>query len=98
MAAPVKHTCPDIDKAIKCLKSAMDAVKENIEDRQTIRWIEIDIDSAIDHFEDLRKSNDALRTWGEELTDEIESSANYINELESKIEELEQKINLEMGI
>lgn len=92
MPAPVKNTCPDIDKAIKCLKTAMKEVAEAIEDKQIIRSIEIEIDNAIGYFEQLRNDNDSLRSWGNELNDEVESSANYINELENKIEQ-SQTIN-----
>lgn len=91
MSAPIKNTCPDIDKAIRCLKVAMDEIRDAIEDRRTVRSIEMEIDSAIGYFEDLRSANDALRNWGKEMEDEVENSANYINELENKIESLEKQ-------
>jgi DNA repair exonuclease SbcCD ATPase subunit len=92
MAAPIKHTCPDIDKAIKHMKDALTEALANIEDQTARKWITSDIDSAIDYVEDLRSSNDSLRQWGKELEEEMESHANYTNDLEKKIEDLEQKI------
>jgi len=96
MAAPVKLTCPDIDKVIKHIKCAIrnadhgrkhsDAephlIKEFFDD------IICELDDLEGTLEDLRKSNDLLRTWGEELTTEVETAANTINELENKLEKL----------
>ena len=95
MAAPVKNTCPEIDKYIKWIKQA------RTEERDLKRMSENDVlNSAISmsnelyecigYLESLRTSNDQLRSWGESLTDELQESASIINELENKlsIEEL----------
>jgi len=95
MGAPVKHTCPDIDRAIKHLKSAISEAKGLIEDKKDFQSVEWEIEQAIGYFEDLRKSNDALRQWGEELDKELEESANLIGDLEDKVAELESTQNIE---
>jgi peptidoglycan hydrolase CwlO-like protein len=99
MAAPVKHTCPDIDKCIKLINSAikdaesgMKITDRNSDEHDYFRYIISNIEDIEGILEDLRSSNDALRSWGEELTNEIESSANYIDELEQKIEKHENTL------
>lgn len=91
MAAPVKHTCPDIDRAIKHLKDAKWELRAAIDDNSIIWSIESEIDNAIGYFEDLRKSNDELRQWGEELDKELQSAGNTIADMEDKISELEKQ-------
>ena len=86
MSAPVENTCPDIDRAIEHLKAALSEIKDVIEDKQTFNSIEYEIDAAIDYFEDLRSSNDKLRSWGQDLEDELQSAGEEINSLEQKIE------------
>lgn len=71
MSAPIKHTCPDIDKALKYLKSARQQLANNLDDTD-IRWINGDLDSVESILEDLRSSNDSLRSWGHDLEKEIE--------------------------
>lgn len=88
MAAPIKHTCPDIDRAIKHLKQAKDECKGLIEDKREYQSIEYEIEAAIGYFEDLRSANDTLRQWGEELESELQTAGEEINSLEEKIEEL----------
>ena len=50
---PIKHTCPDIDKL-----DEVDALQDLIGDIELILW---DYDSEL---EELRRSNDELRSWG----------------------------------
>lgn len=87
MPAPVKHTCPDIDAAIKRLKDAMRGCK-SIEDESLARDIVWEIDYVMSDLEDLRKSNAALRDWGEDLEKQLEDKDNEIYELQQKIEEM----------
>lgn len=99
MAAPVKHTCPDIDKALKILYSAIKdaeyAIKSTEKGTDQYDWfreILSQIEDVPAMLEELRSANESLRSWGEELTNEIESSANYIDELEQKIEKHENTL------
>ncbi len=98
MAAPVKNTCPDIDKVIKSINAAVKYANEGLktfekysEPYELCRDILYEIDGIDGTLEDLRSANDALRTWGTELEEEVENAANYINELENKIEELKSE-------
>lgn len=94
MAAPVKITCPDIDKYIKYIKMCIcktSDIKNMSEDnlRDTALSMNDELENCIGYLEDLRSSNSALRDWGEGLDEELEEAANRINELEEKIEKLE---------
>ncbi len=78
MSAPVRHTCPDIDKAIKAILSARKALKDalkeqDVEDKNyAIECADDDLYGVDDMLEDLRSSNDALRSWGHDLEKQIE--------------------------
>jgi len=94
MAAPIKHTCPDIDKITKKLTEQMKWVRK-FKDYDDPKSCEDMLDECFDvmedadaAFEDLRSSNDVLRQWGEELDKELSNAADQIYELEQKIEEL----------
>jgi predicted nuclease with TOPRIM domain len=90
MAAPVKNTCPDIDKIIldirRAIKIAEEGEKEH--DRESADWhrysdIQYHLSDIEGRLEDLRNANASLREWGESLTSELEEAAATINELES---------------
>jgi len=82
--APVKHTCPDIDKLIKLLEDFEKSYKDH-EDSDLKYSIYNLVWEVSNGLEDLRKSNSLLRDWGEDLCTEIDSLENYTSELESKI-------------
>ncbi len=67
MSAPIKHTCPDIDRALKHLKDAWREIKDSVEDKRTRDNIEWELDMVESILEDLRKDNGALRDWGHDL-------------------------------
>ena len=82
--APVPHTCPMIDEII----SAIDSV--NWEETY---WTKKDL---IETMEKIRKANDSLRSWGNDLHDDLEklenqSQSDYID-LENKNEDLTAEI------
>ena len=96
MAAPVKHTCPDIDKYIKSIKQAIyrDRDLKNMDEKELYEAASSmgsELECCIDYLEDLRKSNGELREWGEELDKELRDAADEIYNLEQKIEELQSK-------
>jgi predicted nuclease with TOPRIM domain len=93
MAAPVKNTCPDIDKIIinirRSLKTAEEGQKES--EKRSPDWYRYnDIENYLEdiegRLEDLRSANASLREWGESLTSELEEAANTINALENELE------------
>lgn len=95
MSAPVRHTCPAIDKTIAAIKSAMKSAADGMkyvskgDDAYDCFWqIEYDLDGEEVRLEDLRSDNDELRKWGHELEQEINSLSNYVEELEKKLSEL----------
>jgi len=87
MAAPVKHTCPDIDKYIKwiqmsiCKKRDIKTMTEE-ELRDTCSAMNSQLEECIDYLEQLRSANGELRDWGEGLDKELEEAANRIYDLE----------------
>lgn len=81
MAAPVKYTCPDIDAAQKSLKQmvrdAEYAIKRYEMDQSaqdTLSECINEMSNTIDVLEDLRRSNDALREWGNEMEKELNNA------------------------
>lgn len=93
MSAPVKMTCPDIDKIIKSLRSALRTAEHGLKNfkgedcGEYFKDIEYDLDGLEWELEDLRKSNASLREWGDDLENQLEIAANEINDLENKLEE-----------
>jgi len=87
MAAPVKHTCPDIDKYIKWIKMCICKerdIKNMTEEelRDTCSAMNSQLEECIDYLEQLRSANGELRDWGEGLDKELEEAANRIYDLE----------------
>lgn len=88
MSAPVKHTCPDINRVIKELrgiqKEAKYGMKEherNSDDYQRYKDIEWPIDQIINQLEDLRTANRELLEWGEGLENDMDEHREIIDEL-----------------
>lgn len=98
MSAPVKHTCPDIDKAIKLIKEAIREADQgkklsDIDDmRESLRWVINQIEDLPYMLEDLRKANHSLREWGEATEDSLQKAEQTISDLESDLYDLNQKI------
>jgi predicted nuclease with TOPRIM domain len=90
MAAPIKNTCPDIDKLLKRIKNLRGDLKQIPEEEADIRWLFDNIDSELytiaGEMEDLRSSNETLREWGKEMEEEAESLQVQLSELEEKLE------------
>ena len=80
MAAPVKNTCPDINRAIKRLET----IKEHMNDM--VKSIEYELSEIEDGLEELRSDNSALRDWGTENESRVKELEDEVYELESKLE------------
>jgi predicted nuclease with TOPRIM domain len=94
MAAPVKETCPDIDKYIKYIKMAIvkDRDLRSMDEKElydSASSMADELENCIDYLEELRGSNHALREWGNGLNDELETAANQIFDLEQKLEKID---------
>lgn len=97
MAAPVKHTCPDIDKYIRYIKmvTCKDRDLKNMNEQElydTAAAMNSELEDCIGYLEELRSSNSELRDWGEGLDSELQDAANKIDELEQKVEKLQNSL------
>jgi adenine specific DNA methylase Mod len=94
MSAPVKNTCPDIDKAIKGIKGAIQVAQNGRKEFKgheagDFFWdIIYELDGLERIMEELRSDNSALRDWGHGLTDQLQTAAEEISRLEQDIEDL----------
>jgi predicted nuclease with TOPRIM domain len=85
---PIKHTCPDIDRYIKLIRSEivrrMDLQGLNEEQLfDTAMSMSDQLENCVGYLEELRSSNHELRMWG---VDE----ANAVDELQSELDELKE--------
>jgi chromosome segregation ATPase len=76
--APVGHTCPKIDQVI----SFLEKIDWNLEDEKDLS---IECKEMVEVMEEIRKANDALRTWGNE-------EYNSKNEYEEEKDDLEKEV------
>jgi len=98
MAAPIGHTCPDIDRAIASIKEALDTASDfngNFESKtiDDIKDAFGDIENSLVHMEsemeDLRNNNSSLRDWGDGLETKIIELEEEIDEVREKLESKE---------
>ncbi len=85
---PIKHTCPDIDKYIKCIKFEIVKdrdLKNMTEDelRDTASTMSSTLEDCIGYLEELRSSNDTLRQWGIEEANNADYFENKLSEIET---------------
>lgn len=95
---PIKHTCPDIDKYIKWIKSDIkqDRYLKNMDEKElydTASTMASRLEDCIGYLEELRNSNDTLRSWGIEEAEKVDSLENYVEELEEKIKDSELSVS-----
>lgn len=94
MSAPIGNTCPDIDKAIKRLSPLIKQIGSlKSYDYENTEWLKDlleecrwEMDNAIDVFEEMRKANDTLRSWGQQMEEEAESMSVELKELQETID------------
>lgn len=86
--APIKHTCPEIDRYIKFIKQAIykDSQLRSLNESELFKVasdMSTELEACIDYLESMRESNKILRDWGEELyekVDELEEEIKALNE------------------
>jgi chromosome segregation ATPase len=78
--APVGNTCPKIDQVISFLEN----IDWDLED-EAEKDLSIECKEMVEVMEEIRKANDALRTWGNE---EYKSK----NEYEKERDDLEKEV------
>ena len=91
MPAPVGHTCPNIDKTIKKLKTIRELVDDTFHDIKAqldklVYKVESELDDIEDDLEELRSDNSSLREWGTESEDRIDELEDELNELRSMVD------------
>lgn len=99
--APVRHTCPDIDKYIKSIKWAMCRDLSKLSESELLNVAETmnsELDDCIGYLEELRSSNGKLRDWGHDLVSDLEWQDKEIEKLEEKVTALEEHIQLHVEL
>lgn len=100
MGAPIRNTCPDIDRVIKSIQGRIKCLNQigDIDEDSDFESIDSELDDTIefldglmDEFESIRRSNATLREWGEGLETEQESAAQTISDLDDRVAELEDE-------
>ena len=86
MSAPVDQTCPDVDSAIKHAEELRDELLRSCPEQT--RWVSRTANRLVDLLEDLRKSNERLREWGQEQETRADRADAKVTELESDAEDL----------
>ena len=87
MAAPVRHTCPNIDKTIKRLGTIRDHMEEMVNHMNNmVKWVEKELNDIEYELEELRSDNGALRDWGTEQEDRVKLLEMEIGELEQQLQ------------
>lgn len=104
---PIGQTCPQINRALKSIKQSFDnieyynnRIERYSEDQDAVANAENIKSEAsslhsfiIDQLEDLRVSNDKLRSWGQDLYSKATEYEIDISKLEDRISELEEEVS-----
>lgn len=96
--APVKNTCPVIDKVLKGIQSAQQDIKRTI-DAQELEVAHSEAKDAYDNLyrlddlmEQLRSDNSALRDWGHDEAKKVDDLEQELEDLRSENEDLKAEI------
>jgi len=96
MSFDFNHTCPIIDRNIRYIESDVEDFFENelgFNESKTKEYTEEIMERILPYIEEVRQTNEDMRTAAEnqidELLEEIEELNERINELEDEITELE---------
>lgn len=86
MAAPVRNTCPDVDKAKQHLKYATKIINQEMQERVMTAQILYSLEEAGALLETVRDHNAILRHWGEGLEENVHEAGIEIAMLEARIQ------------
>lgn len=92
MGAPVRHTCPDIDRVKRQIIEArkilhdLQRLDDMDEARKYADYADSELDGLDTMLEELRSDNSDLRSWGYEMQNKVE-------ELEAHIIDLQEQQN-----
>lgn len=95
--APVRHTCPDIDKYLKRINWAVCNKLKGLEYDDLLSIAETmndELNDCINYLEELRSSNGELRDWGHDLVSDLEYQDKEIRRLEDRVSQLEEHVQL----
>jgi uncharacterized coiled-coil DUF342 family protein len=92
---PIRHTCPDIDKFINSIKGELYKEKDlrNMEAGELFDaalGMSNELQACIEYLEEIRKSNDKLRSWGIEEAENLDNAQKELDNLQAEIETLRQ--------
>ena len=92
MAAPIRHTCPNIDKTIKRLKT----IREHMDDmvshmNDMVKWVESELSDIEYELEELRSDNSSLRDWGHEQEDRVKELEEELKKHKEEVEKIAKR-------
>lgn len=89
---PIRHTCPDIDKAIMIIESVIKSadlrrkeVSIESEEDDLLYDISSNLSDVPDILEKLRDCNNKLRDWGIEEAENVDRLENEVYDLKSHL-------------
>lgn len=82
MSAPVKRTCPQIDRAIQFV-DGLTGEDISAQDAAIIK----------EHFEDLRYANSRLRNWGENCEEKIAELEKQVKDITMDRDNLQEEVD-----
>ena len=90
MGAPVRFTCPTIDRIITNLRDIMNQIEDDFPDEAN------QISSMISsrgEMEEIRDANNSLRNWGHDSETKIDELETELSQANDTISDLEQQLN-----
>lgn len=99
MSAPVKYTCPDIDKIIADITEVVKEVQYTDNDEREALEAKLNFVDNLDKYtgrwynplEELRASNSGLREWGEEQEVRADDLEADVKRLECEVDVLTEE-------
>lgn len=99
---PIGYTCPYIDRQQRVIKAQIhNATDATTNHADNIEWLLNtllacidDLDATHKFLEEIRDSNEELRTWGSQMEDENSNINDLNNELQGELDQCRQDVEI----